>query len=381
MTSAVAFELGPDTALCQGEQLVLDPNVVGGTLLWNTGATAPVITVNADGNYWVQVTTPEGCVRSDTIDLVFNALPVLAIADVEACIDQSLMLDAGNPGASYAWSTGATSQTITIDSVSGTYIVTVTTLQGCNATDQVEVVFATNPMVDLGPDAVLCEQDTFRVSVPDEGYSITWSTGATGTEASLTESGELFVLVDNGLCISHDTVEVVFHPLPVDSLEDVRSVCLNFPPNSTLLDAANAGSGYSWSTGEDAQVIEVQQYGIYEVLVTTPLGCSRLGRILIEEDCPPSLYVPNSFTPDGDGVNDLFGPVGYRYTVLELNVFDRWGELIWTGSGDRTFWDGKMGGEEVMQGVYVWDLRYRLLGTSATLGYEERKRGHVTLLR
>jgi gliding motility-associated-like protein len=382
LNAAVAVDLGPDTALCAGQALVLDPGVVGGTLLWSTGATTPAISVNADGTYWLQATTAEGCVSSDTIAVVFNALPVLAIADVEVCADETVVLDAGNAGSSYAWSTGATAQLITIEGVPGTYAVTVTTPEGCAASDEVNVLFVTYPLVDLGPDAQRCEQDTFRVSLPDEGYAIAWSTGASGTEAELTQSGELFVTVANGACVSRDTVAVVFHPLPEDALEDVRSLCFDRPPYSTELDAANPGSGYSWSTGEDAQLIEVEQYGLYEVLVTTALGCSRTELIRIEEDCPPALYLPNSFTPNGDGVNDLFGPVGYRFVVLELNVFDRWGAVIWTGSGGSLFWDGTVDGQEAMQGVYVWDLLYRVPGdgTAAAVG-DQRVRGHVTVLR
>jgi gliding motility-associated-like protein len=92
------------------------------------------------------------------------------------------------------------------------------------------------------------------------------------------------------------------------------------------------------------------------------------------------IFVPNSFTPDGDGFNDAFGAVvrGIEPQDGVLQIFDRWGELIFSGEGlSRARWDGTCSGTEVGSGVYVWRIAYHDLGTRR----EVSRIGHVTLLR
>lgn len=92
--------------------------------------------------------------------------------------------------------------------------------------------------------------------------------------------------------------------------------------------------------------------------VWNPLGCVDSTSVLVQ---PQShLYVPNAFSPDGDGFNDVFGPVGHDIYEYEMNIFDRWGEVIFTTEDPNEPWDGKIdGGDEASNGVYVWKLRAR----------------------
>jgi len=160
-------------------------------------------------------------------------------------------------------------------------------------------------------------------------------------------------------------------------------LCLSYPPYHTLIDAGNPDCTFLWNTGEVTPAIQVDQYGNYVVRITTPLDCSITDSLLLLEYCPPQCFVPNSFTPDGDGVNDLFFASGDNIAEIQLNVFDRWGALIFTGSGKDARWDGLTGGTESPMGVYVWQLKYRFYADAHRdeMTNEQQSLGHVTLMR
>ena len=110
------------------------------------------------------------------------------------------------------------------------------------------------------------------------------------------------------------------------------------------------------------------------VIATTSIGCTDVDSVFIT---PASqLFFPNAFTPDGDGINDLFGPVGYKLDELEFMIFNRWGELIFTANGPDQQWNGKMAdGRPAPTGVYV----YKFKATGERLGIRDGI-GSVTLL-
>jgi gliding motility-associated-like protein len=130
-------------------------------------------------------------------------------------------------------------------------------------------------------------------------------------------------------------------------------------------------------------VIRATEYGVHTVLITTPEGCSIEDRTLVVEYCPSTIHLPNGFTPNGDGVNDLFLPVGTNIATVELSIFDRWGRLIHRGRDADAFWDGTMDGAFVKDGVYVWKVicRFHLDASRTLAGPEEERIGHVTVLR
>lgn len=121
--------------------------------------------------------------------------------------------------------------------------------------------------------------------------------------------------------------------------------------------------------------------GLYavELVVSTSQGCVDTARSVVEIDGYYSVYVPNAFSPDGDGINELFLPV-VRDQVEEryaLIIFDRWGQVVWTSGPDGQGWDGQQDGQPVKSGVYLWKLQTR----DAVQGVNRAYVGHVTLLR
>ena len=139
--------IGPDVALCAGDQLTLDATTPGATYLWDNGSTSATRTINTAGTYSVDVTV-NGCAGSDAVDVVVNPLPAVNIGpDVTLCAGDQVTLDATTPGATYLWDNGSTTATRAVN-IAGTYSVDVT-VNGCTASDAATVSVIANPVLNL----------------------------------------------------------------------------------------------------------------------------------------------------------------------------------------------------------------------------------------
>src|SRR5690606_22557097 len=245
-----AVDLGLDQGVCDGQPVTLNAGNAGMQFLWNTGAQTQSIAPTTSGTYSVEVTTAAGCVGRDTVELVFDPLPALTLQDTTTCIENTLVLDAGNPGCSYLWSTGETTQSITVPSVSDIYSVTVTTAGGCTRSMSSQVNFAPSVAIDLGPDQGHCIGEVVTLdpgSFP--GATYLWSTGSPFQVATFADDALVWLYMTNGYCSASDTVLLDFDPPPVIDLQDTV-LCA---ANTLLLDAGNPGATFLWSTGETTQ--------------------------------------------------------------------------------------------------------------------------------
>ncbi len=375
-------QLGPDTSLCLGEQWTMDAGNAGSTYLWNTGANVQALTISTSQVMWVHVTSPFGCMNGDTISVTFDPIPVINLQDDSVCISHTVTLNAGNPGAYYHWNTGATTQSIQVSGTGGVFSVVVTSPTFCTDSAQATITFIDFPGADLGPDTALCVNDVFTAYEIAPGMSLTWSNGTHNESIDVVGTGPIWVDVNNGFCTSRDSMNVLFNALPDPIAEATRTACLSYPPNMTPLDAGNAGSTFLWNTHDTTQVLQATAYAHYIVTITNPEHCTLTDTIEVVEYCPPQLWVPNSFTPDGDGFNDVFGPNGYNIATIDLSIFDRWGELIHTGEGTNANWDGSTGGTRAKEDVYMWKVHYRNVeDAQGSIGSVHEAVGHVTLLR
>jgi gliding motility-associated-like protein len=376
----VQVQLGADTMFCQGGSMVLDAGNAGPDHQWNTGHTTPTITVNATGTYSVTVSNA-ACSASDTIHVEVLPGPVDNLADITTCITETVVLDAGNSGATYLWGNGSSAQTMQA-TTSGPYSVTVTLDNGCSATHAATVQLVPLPVVALGSDTVLCEGETLVLHAGNPGSAYNWNTGATGAAIMVQQGGLYSVTVDNGHCERSDSIHVGFNPSPVRMALHQVFACLDEDPRHVRLDAGNPGSGYVWSTGAASQVILAGAYGWYYVDVTNIFDCAARDSVLVSEYCPSAIYVPNTFTPNGDGLNDVFIPVGKNIASMQLLIFDRWGGVIFESNDPRMGWDGTFRGEPVKEDIYMWKLRYKFMESPAGgLGMEQERLGHIQVMR
>jgi gliding motility-associated-like protein len=362
------IDLGGDTVLCPGDSLLLDAGSPAATHLWSTGETTQMIWAADSGMYWVQVDN-DTCQAGDTIMVDIPVINPLA-HDTTVCENTALLLDAGSAGTAFLWSTGETTQTITADST-GIYWVDIS-LGICSVIDSIDVTIEPVPLINLGNDTLYCQSVSAILDAGNPGCTYQWSTGANTQTISVDSAGTFWVEVSNGLCNEADTINITA-VYPPDLGNDV-TMC---EQGDFLLDAGPSHGVYLWSTGDMTQTIAVTEPGVYWVLITDAI-CSVSDTIVIEKGGSYAVFFPNTFTPDADGMNDVFKGYGEEITYYDLTIFTRWGQQIFRTTDPETAWDGTFEGVKVQQGVYTWMADYK---TTCTGWNVQHKLGHVLVLR
>ncbi len=146
---------------------------------------------------------------------------------------------------------------------------------------------------------------------------------------------------------------------------------------------AGANWTFDWQPqGFDTRTItirEASQSGTYEVVVRDEAGCPvALKTFEVEVSCEPQLFLPTAFSPNNDGLNDVFGILGQDLASLDFKIYNRWGELVFQSFRPDEGWDGKFKGKDAEVGVYIWTATYEnVLQPDVKLS----KQGRVTLMR
>jgi gliding motility-associated-like protein len=208
------LDLGPDTIICNGDQITIDPGlgVTGYTYLWNDNSVGDTLTVNAPGTYYVEVS--DSCsIQSDTIVISTPAPFVVDLGnDTTYCANDVIILDPNlGPGYTYVWQDGSTLSTYQVLAV-GTYSVTVS--DACQSvTDDIDFAPFTGFTVSLGNDTTICDGQSFQLSVVFPNSSYLWQDGSTDPVYTVTSPGEYYVTIGN-ICdtVQSDTVSVEVDP-------------------------------------------------------------------------------------------------------------------------------------------------------------------------
>jgi gliding motility-associated-like protein len=367
-----SINLGRDTTICGVVNLLLNAGNPGAQYLWSTGNTSATVHITSPGTYWVKVKNGQ-CAASDTIVIRSLVAPKLG-NDTTLCQGASVLLNAGLAASSYSWSTGAVTQTISV-STSGTYYVKV--FSGCFiVSDSVKVTFVPTPIVNLGPDTLLCPNASLTLSAGNTGSSFIWSTGSSSSSISVSTSGNYWVKVSDGGCINSDSIAV--SKLKNENLGPDQFLCNMQSP--ILLDAGrNQGARFLWSNGDTTQTIYATQPGIFWVIVRVA-SCRLSDTLIIDGGLggPPDIYVPDAFSPNGDGLNDVFLAEGIDVTYFDMKIFNRWGELFYESTDITKGWDGTLKGNPVPGDIYVWVMDYSNVCTGRRKVHNV---GHVMVYR
>jgi gliding motility-associated-like protein len=331
----------------------------------------------------VTATNESGCEASASIVLEVSPLITDLGPDIGLCIDETQMLSVNWP-ANYQvlWSNGSTASSIEVN-VSGTYSVWVEAPDGCTSEDEIEVEFFDYPVPELGADTSACEGDEVRLQAGDPGLDYSWNTGQLSREIYVTEPGLYSVEITNGYCFSYDTIEVIFHPLPIQPFLPEYEFCFDASEESFFLDAENPGSSYVWSNDSLSRIVILQEPGTYGVTIITERGCTANFETTVKQECIEALYVPNSFTPDGDGINDAWFVYGVNIMNYHLQLYNRMGEMFYESYDLSKPWLGQRrdGNQYVDSEVYPYIIRYQVVEENGALSTEQTVKGFVTLIR
>jgi gliding motility-associated-like protein len=114
------------------------------------------------------------------------------------------------------------------------------------------------------------------------------------------------------------------------------------------------GYDYLWSTGGTSIQIAVVSGGTYTLTVSDSYGCEAVRSINVADACEGSIYVPNTFTPNNDGINEEFRCYGSNIGLAEFSVYSRWGQLVFQSDNISEGWNGN----NAPEGLYIWKAVY-----------------------
>ena len=313
---------------------------------------------------------------ADTLSGViqFGQLPVVNLGN-EHMLCSPFVADVSCSQCTYQWSNGSVVSGISVQTPGW---ISVTVQNPCGAvTDSIRLVAP--PSFDVWADSMilLCPGDTF-VLAPDPSFSpFVWNGTQTSDTFQINSSGWIQVSYNHPCGPAADSILAVFHSAEVLDLGPDRWLCTE----DTLWVGPHRLDwiqGAYWNTGFPGLLHPVTED---ETLVLHWPGCGTVltdTLALYRSSKEEGLFIPNTFTPNNDGINDVFQPAGVRRdaTSYQMDIFDRWGQLLFTTRLPQAYWDGTHFGEPVPLGAYVFKVQYQ----NPCLN-EFEYRGRVMLMR
>lgn len=398
------FNLGPDTLLCDLYTVSLDPQIPGAVYTWQDGSNTDIYTVTDPGIYWVEANL-NGCIGNDSIEVSYLAEVFLDIQSVDVdCNDDcdayiDITMSGGNGDFSFLWNTGETQPDLN-DLCAGDYILTVTD-------DLCNYVLATIEVEEPGPLAydfevvdVVCPGDGDGVisivnitgGTPPYSFSINGGPFTPNATINNLDGGNYdFVMSDANGCIIGETISIYEPPAITVSAGEDFTIELGEQVEIQGLVFPNANQNISWSPNETLSCIECEEpianpvnTTIYTLTVVDSItGCVITDQMVVNVEKNRNVFVPNIFSPNGDGANDIFEIYtgnGVR-RIVDIKVFDRWGEVVFANEDilkDDPFkgWDGTLKGKPMNTAVYAWYAEIEFLDDVVIL-----YKGDVTLVK
>lgn len=283
----LAFELGPDTAFCQGLSVLIGPNPISGAAYtWSNGLQNAQIQADSAGLFYLEVSLLE-CRFEDSIQINVLPAPLVNLGpDRSECAGNAVGIGVQTQaGVTYLWSNGFSDPNIEVQS-GGLYVLQAS-LNSCQAADSIQVAFSSLPQVALGPDQVICTgQTAFFSSVIESGTTYSWTDGTSGATRTAALAGWYVLQADNGVCQNQDSILLSVNPLPAVDLGPDRLGCTD--SLFTIGVPAQANTQYSWSTGAITSLVQVSAPAEY-ILTATALGCSNSDTLEVALLPPPSV--------------------------------------------------------------------------------------------
>ncbi len=366
--------LGNDTNLCAGQSLFLSaPSSPLYQYQWQDNSTLDHYDVTQPGSFWVKLTNENNCSTADSIQVTYTALPVFTLGpDTTLCTGAVLRLNPSIAG-NFLWSDGTQGPFFTITNA-GLYWLQETN-QHCITRDSILVTFNPKPVIQLGDDTSLCAGDQLLLNVTNPGAVYQWQDGSSNATYTIQSPGIYSVKVSLGGCDTSGTIKVDYLQKPDPPFAGDTTVCIT---QQLLLNAFSQGASYLWQDGSTQPDYTVTQAGNYSVHLSNVCGSADASLAVKYDNCNCNFYVPNAFTPNHDGINDVFRA---RYSCLfdhfDMKIFNRWGQLVFHSANAGNGWDGTLNGLPQVEGGYIWMISYHDQLTNRNL----QKKGTLILTR
>jgi gliding motility-associated-like protein len=374
------------SAICIGNTATLTA-IGANTYTWSTGATGSTITQSPTSNttYTVSGTDGNNCVNTTTQTVVVNALPTITINGASAvCLGQSTILTA-NGGISYVWTGGVNTATNTVSPTTNTsYTVTGIDANSCVNTATTNLTVNATPTLSITGAAIVCGGQPIILTASGATNYI-WSGGvntATNTVSPTSNTTYTVTGTNANNCSGTATQSVTVNPLPTVMINGGTAL-LNITSGSSVTLDASGGATYQWlsssvSCTTCASITESPSANIeYCVTGTAANTCTNMAciNIIVAELCG-TVFIPDAFSPNGDGQDEVFLVYGNCITSLSMQIFDRWGNKVFETTSQANGWDGSYNGSMMNTGTYIYQASYTL-----NTGETDKVKGNLILMR
>jgi gliding motility-associated-like protein len=402
--------------ICAGQSVTLSAAATGGTpgynYNWSSGS--PVVSPTQTTQYTVTATDANGCVSAPaTVTVtVHPPLSVLTNTVAPSCANTTVVLSAaasgGNGGPyTYVWTPGNLTGSAVQVQPSSTTVYTVTVNDGCTspaATGTVNVTTINLPVVSfISDDTSLCEDGCVNfINTTQNSASYLWNfgdgnTATTGNASNCYDSPGNYdvtlTVIDNNGCTNTITLasymtifanpvaDFTLGPQPTTVLDPV--ICFSDESSTDVVDWYwNFGDPNDQTTSYDQNTCHsYSDTGYYcaDLVVHNANGCMSHQQYCLEIDPYFAIFVPNAFSPNADGLNDGFMPLMFNVLSEDytMQIFDRWGNLIFETNDINKSWDGRAnGGNNIAQiDTYVWKIQLK-----DYTGKIHKMIGHVSII-
>jgi gliding motility-associated-like protein len=394
-----------DTLICKGDNLQLQASGAGvfswtpGTNITNANTATPTVDPPNTSFYFVNL-DENGCLNKDSVQVrVVDHVTLQAFSDTVICQGDAAQLYTTGDGLHFSWTPAnnmndpTAPNPVAITNTNTTYQVTAT-IGHCSATDNVTVRTIPYPVANAGPDTTICYNTAAQIQASIVASTFTWSPGGSLSNPLILNpvatpkqtTAYILTVTDVLGCPkpSYDTIVVTVLPKVNAFAGNDTAVVIGQP----LHLHASGGINYLWSplvaldnvtipdpvALYDGSIDSIR----YRVLISDEQNCLDSAFILVKIfKTNPQIFVPTAFTPNGDGVNDLFRPIGVGIKSIEyFRVYNRWGQLVFSTTINGHGWDGNIGGKPQSTNTYVWIVK--------GIDYLDKpflKKGNVTLIR
>jgi gliding motility-associated-like protein len=402
---------GNDTTLCHGNiTLTAQSNYPGLSYQWSSNSNftdtlnanpsdSSMITSVSGPTYFYVKSYYAGCYDYDSILVDVRIHVQKQTANGPLCHGDTngiivVHATGGNGPYNYAWSNGMSGNTLN-NLPGGTFVVTVTDANGCYVSDTIKLIEPQELISQSAVKNIPCQSACIGKAWANPAggtppYSWQWNDALQQTSNpahQLCAGTYIVTITDAHNCITHDTVQVIdssvymhFGAWQDDTIYEGQSITIH---------ATNWGNGYTYSwtppTGLDnpgtpAPKASPKVTTTYYVEVHDQWGCSWRDSVtiyVIDVICDePYIYVPNAFTPNGDGKNDVLYAESSVATDVDFKIYDRWGELVFETKSLSQGWDGTFRGKPVDPGVFVYHLKVTCYNHEIFY-----KKGNITVIR
>ena len=250
---------------------------------------------------------------------------------------------------------------------------------GCNGDNSLYVNVRVMPQITLA-DTFLCSGVPLVLDASDlryPGASFHWDVlNINSAVAFITEGGDYSLSIEYNGCQMSKTISVEERPSPSIGFPSDTAMCQR---DSVLLEGPEGMENYRWQDGSDNAFYVVKEAGAYSLFVENN-GCTDFSEVYVKEEFCSNLYFPTAFTPDGDGINDEFGPLTTaedNQLTYWLRIFNTNGEEVFSGKKLQEKWDGTFKGKPCPPGIYLYRCNAKVLDGGRDLSTT----GRITLIR